>query len=176
MSSSYPPPPGEPGGQHGQGQYGAQPGQYEGQPGQYGGQPGQYGGQPGQYGAQPAQYGGGSAAPKNGLGIAALVLGILGLLGAWVPLIGLVGGFLGLLAVILGIIGRNRAKKGQATNGGMALVGIITGALALILSIAVSVYAVQQFNQQGGPEFLQCLADAGNDVAAQQACQDAIEQ
>lgn len=73
--------------------------------------------------------------PRNGLGVTALVLGIVGLLFAIIPFLFWLGGILGLLALILGIIGHSRGRKGEATNKGMALTGLILGALSIVVSI-----------------------------------------
>jgi hypothetical protein len=56
--------------------------------------------------------------PRNGMGTAALVLGILSFLCGWI---------LGLLAIIFGAIGIARANRGEATNKGMAVAGLILG-------------------------------------------------
>lgn len=73
--------------------------------------------------------------PRNGLGVAALVIGIVGVLIALVPFMFWLGAILGLLALIFGIIGMGKANKGEATNKGSALTGVITGALAIVISI-----------------------------------------
>lgn len=39
----------------------------------------------------------------------------------------------GIPAIVLGVIGMNKAKRGQATNRNVALVGIILGAVGLLL-------------------------------------------
>lgn len=44
-------------------------------------------------------------------------------------------GPLGILALIFGLVGRSRAKKGQATNKGVALTGALLGVVAIILSV-----------------------------------------
>jgi len=112
-------------------QYGSQP-QY-GQP-QYGGQPPQYGEQPypqsPSYGSSPGGPGDGGG-HRNGMGIAALILGILGLLTSWL----LFGGLFGLLAIVLGFVGLGRVRRGEASNRGMAITGIVLG----LLSVAVAV-------------------------------------
>ncbi|MFI6943104.1 DUF4190 domain-containing protein [Streptomyces sp. NPDC050418] len=77
--------------------------------------------------------------PRNGLGIAGLVLGIIGtvlFLTIWVGIV------LGILALIFGLIGRGRAKRGEATNGGVALAGAILGGIALLASSVWLVFAV----------------------------------
>ncbi|MGW1320713.1 DUF4190 domain-containing protein [Streptomyces sp. NPDC002426] len=85
-----------------------------------------YPGYPG-YGGQQAW----GPAPSNGLGIAAMVLGIIAVVGFCMWGLGIV---LGILALIFGIIGRGRAKRGEATNGGMALAGIILGSVSIVIS------------------------------------------
>lgn len=89
---------------------------------------GGYAGYPG-YGGQPAW----GPAPANGLGVAALVLGIIGVVAFCMWGLGVI---LGILALIFGIVGRGRAKRGEATNGGMALAGIILGSVAVVISAA----------------------------------------
>lgn len=106
---------------------------------------------------------------RNGLGTAALVLGILSIPGAFI----VVGGvLLGLLAIIFGAIGRSRAKRGEATNGGTALAGIITGAVGLVLAIAFVAIGVSFLNSGSGKKLRDCLAQANGDRAATQLCQD----
>ena len=74
-------------------------------------------------------------APRDGLGLAAFVLGVFGLILAFIPFGFLVAGILGIVGLILGFLGRSRAKRGEATNGRTALWGIILSALAVVLSI-----------------------------------------
>lgn len=130
-------------------------------------------GQPQQWGAPPPPgqgggYGGAPAKPSNGLGTAALVLGILGLVSS----IFLVGGFLGFIAVILGFIARGKVKRGEATNGGSAMAGIITGILAVLIS-AVIIFAVGSlFNNAGFGNYAECVEAAGEDQAKLQKCAD----
>ena len=129
---------------------------------QYGQQ--QYGQQ--QYGQQ--QYGSVQRGPaRNGLGIAALVLGILGLLTS----IFIVGGALGLIAIILGVMGLGRVKRGQATNRGMAITGIVLGVLALIIA-ALAALGVATFLNSN---LADCLEQAGQDQAAIDACAQEFE-
>jgi len=144
------------------------------QPGpSYGGQQ-SYGTQP--YGGQQ-QYGqpyGGPAfgehrpAPKNGLGVAALVLGILALLTG----LFFVGGVLGIAAVVLGVMGRGRAKRGEATNGGMALAGIVLGVLGILLTALAAFGVASLLSNEEFGNLAECLQDAGNDRALQQECEN----
>ncbi|NKB91454.1 MAG: DUF4190 domain-containing protein [Candidatus Nanopelagicales bacterium] len=65
------------------------------------------------------------AAPQNGLGTAALVLGIVQFF--CFPLIG------GVLAIVFGKMGMAKAEQGLATNGGAAKAGFILGIVGLAL-------------------------------------------
>jgi hypothetical protein len=78
---------------------------------------------PGAYGGQPM-----AAQPQNGMGIAALVLGILGLIGC-LPLVG------GILGIVFGRMGMAKSDQGLATNGGMAKAGFVIGVIALVLGV-----------------------------------------
>lgn len=71
---------------------------------------------------------------RNGLGVAALILGIIGALSGIPMLLFWLAAPLGILALIFGLIGNGRVKKGLATNKGVALTGVILGAIAIILS------------------------------------------
>jgi hypothetical protein len=67
---------------------------------------------------------------KNGLGVAALVVGIVAAVLSIIPLIGMIAFFLGPVAIILGIIAlflKNRKK-------GMAITGFILGVVSLIVA------------------------------------------
>ncbi|CAL9441481.1 DUF4190 domain-containing protein [Streptomyces sp. enrichment culture] len=76
---------------------------------------------------------------RNGLGTAGLVLGILGVIFAIIPLLFWLGGILALLGLILGAVGMGRAKRGAATNKGVAIAGTVLGLIGLILSIVIGV-------------------------------------
>ncbi|MEV4289322.1 DUF4190 domain-containing protein [Nonomuraea bangladeshensis] len=82
---------------------------------------------------------------RNGLGIAALVIGIIGVLTGVIPILFFASGTLGLLAVIFGFVGRARASRGTASNGGLALSGAILGLISMGLAtwgLVVTVRAV----------------------------------
>ncbi|WP_406420247.1 DUF4352 domain-containing protein [Streptomyces sp. NBC_00873] len=76
---------------------------------------------------------------RNGLGISALILGIIGAVSGLIPFLFWLAGILGLIALILGLVGRGRAKRGEATNKGMATFGAVLGLIALILSVVGAV-------------------------------------
>ncbi|KUL40321.1 DUF4190 domain-containing protein [Streptomyces regalis] len=98
-------------------------------------------GAPGGYGypGYPPGYGwpGMPMQPQNGMGVAALVLGILSC--CLFCLYGVVSLVLGILAVIFGIKGRQKAERGEANNHGQAQAGLITGIVGIVLGIAVIV-------------------------------------
>ncbi|MCC9707310.1 DUF4352 domain-containing protein [Streptomyces sp. MNU76] len=77
----------------------------------------------------------GGPPPRNGLGITALILGIIGLLAGFIPLLFWLAGILGIMALVFGIIGARRAKQGYATNRRMSLAGAILGGLAIVMAI-----------------------------------------
>jgi len=105
-----------------------------------------------------------SARPPNGLGVAALVVGVASLVAAvsfvLFPL-GLLGG---LVAAVLGGIAITSGRTKGATNSGQAVAGIVCGVLALIVGI---VFAVRfgtfiARNTNVFTTFDNCIARAGN--------------
>jgi hypothetical protein len=91
---------------------------------------------PQQYGAQQYPYAPAQAVQAtDGVSIAALVTSLLGFLGAIavVPVFGSIAG------LILGIIGVNRTKINGKKGRGMAIAGIVLGALGVVLSIGAIV-------------------------------------
>ncbi len=71
----------------------------------------------------------------NGVGLAALIVGVLSLIGSVIPILNYVSGFLAAVGIVLGIIGlilKDRPK-------GMALGGLIASVVALILSIVLGI-------------------------------------
>jgi hypothetical protein len=102
--------------------------------------------------------------PQNGFGIAALVVAI-------VALFSLVGGIvLGVVAVVLGFIGWGKAKRGEASNGGIAVAGIVLGFLSIIEAIVAIALIAWGFGEIGGTEYFDCLGRAGNDQRAAEQC------
>lgn len=111
------------------------------------------------------------AGNRNGFGVAALVLGILSLI-TWFLF---VGGLFGVIAVVLGAIGRGRAKRGEANNGGMALAGLIMGAVGVLLTILVIVGVAALWNSEEFTTVRECVEEAGSDQAALDACAEQFE-
>jgi uncharacterized protein DUF4190 len=135
--------------------------------------PPQYGPYPGSYPPPPPQpYAGYTPppiGPRNGLGIAALVIAIIGLVFCWTVAGGII---LGIVAVVIGFLARGRVKRGQATNGGIAIAGIVLGFLAIIVSLVFIPIWIGMFGEVGGTDYVDCLSKAGNDSQAVQQCAD----
>ena len=87
-----------------------------------------------QYYAQPV-YGARPEAPGNGLCIAGMVCGILSLLFLCSSFLSLVPAILG---IVLSAVGLSKAKKAGVKNG-MAIAGLVTSSLALVIDIALIV-------------------------------------
>lgn len=110
-------------------------------PDRYGNRPG--GGQEG--GFESAPYGGGPVPPpppppgygdenrnhgrepRNGLGLAALVCGIIAVVLSLIPVLNVFTWPLGVLAIVFGAIGWGRVNNGTATNKGQAITGLVLG-------------------------------------------------
>ena len=149
----YPTQPGPPPGQYPEGQY--PQGQYP---------QGQY--PPGGYQGPPRR--------RNGMGTAALVLGVVALVLVLLLIFSPLGAFLGLLAVIFGIVGIVRATRREADNRGQAVAGLVTGGLALLLgayfTISIGVWFsthVNDFNRFGG-----CIDDATGQAAREECARE----
>ena len=149
------------------------PGPYQGAPGGY---PPPYPYQPGPYQggyppAPPQPWGGYAPppplSPKNGLGIAALVIAIVGLLFCWTVFGGIV---LGAVAVVVGFVARGRVKRGEADNGGVAIAGIVLGVISVIAGLAFIAIWVGVFNEVGGGDYLDCVRSAGQDQEKIDSC------
>jgi hypothetical protein len=172
--------------QYGQGQQGY-PGQYgqgqgyqnqQGYPDQYGqgqgyqnqqGYPGQYGqgqqGYPAQQGQYDmGQYGGGSKPPGTGLGIAALILGIVALLTCWFVL-GIVPGIVGL---VLGIVALRKLRRTPGASRALPVIGIVLSVLAILASIFFLVIFGALIGEIGPA--MEACSQFSSDQAALQEC------
>lgn len=99
-----------------------------------------------------------------GMGIAALLLGILAFVLSWVPILGII---LGVIAIIVGLVARGRAKRINGSGRGSGVAGAILGLLAVIISGLITFGLVSLFqNTDAG----QCLQDAGTDQAKLEQC------
>ncbi|WP_457029168.1 DUF4190 domain-containing protein [Kitasatospora sp. P5_F3] len=85
--------------------------------------------------------------PRNGLGIAAMVLGIVGALFGLALILFWLSWLPSLLAVIFGGIGLSLARKGLATNRAMALAGVILGVTGLLISAGTGAFFAVRVHQ-----------------------------
>ncbi|MGW0781319.1 DUF4190 domain-containing protein [Streptomyces sp. NPDC002913] len=118
----------------------------------------------------------GTRPARNGLGIAALVLGIIGTVSGLIPFFFWLAGILGLIALILGLSARGRVKRGEATNKGVATFGAVLGLVALVLSVVGAVLTfkavddvVNDINKSATSSAAAKPADAGDDTAKDEA-------
>ena len=119
-----------------------------------------------------------TARPRNGMGTAAMVLGILALVLVVLIFFSPLGALLGLLAVIFGILGVLRANRGEADNRGQALTGLVTGAVALVvgllLTIGIGTFFAANVNEfrQFGRCMEQASGQAERDACARELSRD----
>lgn len=79
----------------------------------------------------------------NGPAIAALVVGMISVTLSFLIFPAIAAVLLGIAAIILGVIGMNNANRLNGLHKGISITGIVTGALAVILSGAVLIVGAQ---------------------------------
>jgi len=97
----------------------------------------------------PAVYPQPPVAPRNGLGIAGLVLGLCGLVVGLIPLFGIGAILLGIVGLVLGLVGVQRARRRVATNTRTAVSGVVACVLAVALGITGMVIVANAVTQLG---------------------------
>lgn len=75
----------------------------------------------------------------QGLGVAALVLGVISFIVALIPCVGLFALFTALIAIVLGSIGLSQASRNKGPKG-LMFGGLILGIVALFIAIAQLVF------------------------------------
>lgn len=83
-------------------------------------------------------YGAPVKAPGSGFALASLILGIAAIVTCWFG----IGGLFGLVGLILGIVAINKLRKTPGAGKGMAITGIILGALGLVIGIVMTIFIV----------------------------------
>jgi hypothetical protein len=109
--------------------------------------------------------------PSNGLGIAALVVGLVGLVLSMIPLVGLFGGFVAFVGLVLGIVALFLKGKSKGT----AIAGTIVSAVALILSLVMSAVYAAAFVaavEENLPDTPSVIAEDGEAAPAEEAAED----
>lgn len=69
-------------------------------------------------------------------GTAGFVLGLLAALFSLIPLVGVIAWPLAIPGPVFGILGISKARKGEATNQGLAIAGTVLAAIGLVICIA----------------------------------------
>lgn len=127
-------------------------------------------------GAGGGSSGPGVPAPRNGFGVAALVLGILAVVLCWTAIVGIV---LGVLAIVFAILGMRRASRGVSTNRGMSIAGLVTGIVGLVIAVWFTIVYGSVLSFFGSNQFKdlqQCIQQAGGDQAKVQSCDQQFQQ
>lgn len=104
---------------------------------------------------------------RNGVGTAALVVGVVSLVLAVLVIFAALAIPLGIIAAILGGIGMSRVSKGQADNRGHAVTGLITGLLAIVVAVAIGISFVALIaeHQSDLRKFGTCMTESDDDNA-----------
>jgi Domain of unknown function (DUF4190) len=77
-------------------------------------------------------------APRNQVGVASVILGVVALGTCWL----LIGVPLGIAAVLTGDVARRRVQRREANNPRAAVAGIVLGAAAIVAGVvAIAYYA-----------------------------------
>lgn len=120
--------------------------------------------------------------PKNGLGLAALIVAGVGCLFGLVPLTFWIAGPMALTAIALGFAAWGRVRRGTATNTVTTTFGLVFGVIAAALSIwgAITFFgAMSDLSDKLSPntrisqelgDIGQCFKDHQGDEAAQSQC------
>jgi hypothetical protein len=93
------------------------------------------------------------AQPGNGLGVAGGVCGIVAVVLCWIPFVDYLSVVLGALAIIFGALGIRNANARGGGGKGMAITGLVTGIVALVISVlflAIIYTAVTSINTSVG--------------------------
>lgn len=107
---------------------------------------------------------------RNTVGTLALIVGVLALVISWTVVGGLL---LGATALVLGLVGRARVRRREASNGGTALAGIVTGAVSIALATLLIVLLVRGFDSPRGRTLVNCVSSAQGNQTAANRCLDA---
>ncbi|GAA1019366.1 MULTISPECIES: DUF4190 domain-containing protein [Amycolatopsis] len=85
--------------------------------------------------------------PKNGLGTAGFVLGLVGLIFSFIPVIGLIAWPLVILGIIFSALGFVRTRSGKATNKGLSIAGLVLSVIGLAMCIVWTVTTAKAVNE-----------------------------
>ncbi|HKL67811.1 MAG TPA: DUF4190 domain-containing protein [Bacteroidales bacterium] len=101
----------------------------------------------------------------HGMGVAALIIGIISIVVAFIPCLGLLAFFTAVVAIVLGAIGISQASRANAPKG-TAIGGLVTGGLALFITIAQIVFFASFSDRMdfAGDRIEEIFEDIGDDV------------
>lgn len=114
---------------------------------------------------------------RNGVGTAALVVGVVSLVLSVLVIFAPLGAVLGVAATILGIFGMLRANRRLADNAGQALAGLVTGLIAVVIGGALTI-SVGTALARHAPElttFGSCVDDATTAQARETCVQNLVD-
>ena len=98
----------------------------------------------------------------KGLGITAMIVGIVAIICSFIPCFSFWAILLGILAIIFGAISMNQDKKGNGKKG-MAKAGLILGIIATIFAIAWYILIIMPAAAAlSSPEMLEALEQLEN--------------
>jgi hypothetical protein len=109
------------------------------------------------------------AQPRNGVGTAGFVLGLVGLLFSFIPIVGVVAWPLVILGLVLSLVGFARANKGIATNKGLAVAGAVLSVLGLIVCVLWTLFfgaVANEVDKQADKEQVVVYEVTGDSVGA----------
>lgn len=140
-------------------------------------------------GQQPAAGGGGAydwntgqpATPtgSDGMAVTSMILGLLAVAISWIPFLGILGALAGIVAIVLGPIAMKRIKTSGRGGRGMAITGLVTGIVSVVLAILVTVGMFTFFRSIGwGPfqEYAECMEEVGDEDFCEQQLEEELEQ
>jgi glycerol uptake facilitator-like aquaporin len=103
---------------------------------------------------------------RNGMGTAALVVGVVALVLAVLIIFFPLAALLGIFGAIFGIIGMRRVSRGEADNRPHAVAGLVTGLLAVAIAVSIGVRLGTFINDHQGDfrRFWSCITSAPTDA------------
>jgi hypothetical protein len=101
---------------------------------------------------------------RNGLGVAALVIGVASLVAASSFLLFPVALVSAIVGIVFGILALSRGRSGVATNSGQATAGLVCSMVALIIAVVLTVRVGTWVAHNSGAftRFDKCIAQAGD--------------
>jgi hypothetical protein len=112
------------------------------------------------------------ATPRNGVGLASLIIAIVALALCWIPIVGYASVILGVIGVVLAIVGLVNVRRGIAANPVVTILGGVLSIAALILPwvfLAVFMNAVEERFDEA-TAYSDCIEKAIDEDTPLEAC------